>query len=213
MYLQDSIEKYLNDSAADIPAPGGGSVSALVGALASTMASMSINFTVAKEGFEQNTARLKELLKGCKKSKEVLASLMQEDINVYNEVDKALQMPKITDNEKKLRITSIRRATIYAMIVPLKTSMSCLYVLKLIRELADITNPCLISEVCVAALLADAAFQCGKVNVDINLSHINNQEIHQKVRKEIHEAEKIGKIYFNEIYDIVQKKLYKGKKS
>ncbi|MBM4053117.1 MAG: cyclodeaminase/cyclohydrolase family protein [Planctomycetes bacterium] len=211
MYLRESVEKYLNDSAADIPAPGGGSVSALVGALASAMALMSINFTAGKEGFGENTARLKELLNECKKSKEVLASLIQEDVNVFNEVDKALRMPNFSDSEKKLRSESIRRATIFAMIVPLKTAMASLYVLRLTHELADIANPSLISEVCVAAILADAAFKSGKVNVDINLSHIKNREIVQKVQNEMHRADKKAKEYYDDIYSVVQKKLYKGK--
>ncbi|WP_347273697.1 cyclodeaminase/cyclohydrolase family protein [Candidatus Kuenenia sp.] len=213
MYLNESIEKYLNDSAACIPAPGGGSVSALIGALASAMASMSIHFTVGKQGFEQNTGRLKELLKECEKSREVLTALIQEDVDVYNEVDKTLRMSKITSDEKKFRLESMRRATIFAMMVPLKTAMTCLYVLKLTGELAEITNPNLISEVGVAAILADAGFQCGKINVDINLSHLNNRVIIQKVRNEMHQAEKTAKVYFNEIYKIVQKKLWGEKQA
>lgn len=207
MYLSESIEKYLNDSASCIPAPGGGSVSALIGALASAMASMSIHFTIGKQGFKQNTGRLTELLIECEKSREVLTLLMQEDVDIYNEVDKTFRMPKITNDEKRLRFESMRRATIFAMTVPLKTAMSCLYVLKLTRELVEITNPNLISEVGVAAILADAGFQCAKINVDINLSHMNNLGMIQKVQNEMYHAEKTAKIYFNEIYKIVQKKM------
>ncbi|MCR4319401.1 MAG: cyclodeaminase/cyclohydrolase family protein, partial [Candidatus Brocadiaceae bacterium] len=160
MYRNEPLEKYLKDAAAGTPAPGGGSVASLVGALATTMSSMSANFTIGKEKFKQYDSQLKRLLEECEKSRETLLSLMEEDIAVYSKLNSAFSLPKSNEAEKKLRSEAIQNATIIAMEVPLKATMCCLYILELTRELVDIANPNLISDVGVSGFLAEAAFQC-----------------------------------------------------
>src|SRR5574337_1220517 len=164
MYRHEPLEKYLRDAASGTPTPGGGSVAALVGALATTMASMSANFTVGKEKFKQYDTQLKKILGECEKSRETLLSLMEEDIKVYGEINNAYGLPKSTEAEKNKRSEAIQKATIIAMEVPLKTTMCCLYILEQTRALVDIANPNLISDVGGACYLADAAYQCAKLN-------------------------------------------------
>ncbi|MBF8277446.1 MAG: fchA [Candidatus Brocadiaceae bacterium] len=207
MYRNQPLENYLKDAAAGTPTPGGGSVAALVGALATTMASMSTQFTVGREKFKQYDAQLKKILDGCEKSRETLLSLMEEDITVYGGLSNAYGLPKSTDEEKKARTEAIQKATVIAMEVPVKATMSCLNVLELTRELVDIANPNLISDVGVAAFLADAAFQCAKLNVEINLAAIKNPAIVEKVRNDVINAEKKAKTFFNETRDRVQAKM------
>ncbi|MEK7290137.1 MAG: cyclodeaminase/cyclohydrolase family protein [Planctomycetota bacterium] len=207
MYRNQPLENYLKDAAAGTPTPGGGSVAALVGALATTMASMSTQFTVGREKFKQYDAQLKKILEGCEKSRETLLSLMEEDIAVYGGLNKAYGLPKSTDEEKKARTEAIQKATVIAMDVPVKATLSCLHVLELTRELVDIANPNLISDVGVAAILADAAFQCAKLNVEINLATVKNLTIVEKVRNDVINAEKKAKTFFNETRDRVQAKM------
>ena len=207
MYRNQPLENYLKDAAAGTPTPGGGSVAALVGALATTMASMSTQFTVGREKFKQYDAQLKKILEGCEKSRETLLTLMEEDITVYGGLSKAYGLPKSTDEEKKARTEAIQKATVIAMEVPVKAVMSCLYVLELTRELVDIANPNLISDVGVAAFLADAAFQCAKLNVEINLAAIKNTAIVEKVRNDVTQAEKKAKTFFTETRDRVLAKM------
>ena len=207
MYRNEPLEKYLRDAASGTPTPGGGSVAALVGALATTMASMSANFTVGKEKFKQYDTQLKKILEEFEKSRETLLSLMEEDIEVYGEISNAYGLPKSTEAEKNKRSEAIQKATIIAMEVPLKTTMCCLYVLEQTRELVDIANPNLISDVGVACYLADAAFQCAKLNVEINLATIKNQSLVEKVQNEISHAEKKAKVFFKEIKERVQEKM------
>lgn len=207
MYRNEPLETYLKDAASGKPTPGGGSVAALVGALATTMSSMSANFTIGKEKFKQYEPQLKKILEECEKSRETLLSLMDEDITVYSEVNSAYALPKLTEAEKKLRSEAIQKATIIAMEVPLKVTMCCLYVLELTRELVDIANPNLISDVGVAGFLADAAFQCAELNVAINLACIKNQSLVEKVRSEMNHAEKKARNFFNEIKEAVQAKI------
>jgi len=184
MYRNEPLEKYLKDAAAGTPTPGGGSVAALVGALATTMSSMSANFTVGKEKFKHYDSQLKKILGECEKSRESLLSLMEEDIKVYSGITHAYGLPKSTDAEKNKRSEEIQKATITAMEVPLKTTMCCLYVLEMTRELVDIANPNLISDVGVSGFLAEAAFQCAKLNVEINLATIKNQSLVEKTQND-----------------------------
>lgn len=205
MYRNEPLEKYLKDAAAGTPAPGGGSVASLVGALATTMSSMSANFTIGKEKFKQYDSQLKRLLEECEKSRETLLSLMEEDIAVYSKLNSAFSLPKSNEAEKKLRSEAIQNATIIAMEVPLKATMCCLYILELTRELVDIANPNLISDVGVSGFLAEAAFQCAKLNVEINLATIKNQSLVEKTQNELSHAEKKAKTLFKEIQEKVQK--------
>ena len=205
MYRNEPLDKYLKDAAAGTPTPGGGSVAALVGALATTMSSMSANFTVGKEKFKQYDSQLKRILGECEKSRETLLSLMEEDIKVYSGITNAYGLPKSTEAEKNKRSEEIQKATITAMEVPFKTTMCCLYVLEQTRELVDIANPNLISDVGVAGFLAEAAFQCAKLNVDINLATIKNQGLVEKTQNELSHAEEKAKTFFKEIQDNVRK--------
>lgn len=205
MYRNEPLEKYLKDASAGTPAPGGGSVASLVGALATTMSSMSANFTIGKEKFKQYDSQLKRLLEECEKSRETLLSLMEEDIAVYSKLNSAFSLPKSNEAEKKLRSEAIQNATIIAMEVPLKSTMCCLYILEMTRELVDIANPNLISDVGVSGFLAEAAFQCAKLNVEINLATIKNQSLVEKTQNELSHAEKKAKTLFKEIQEKVQK--------
>lgn len=207
MYRNEPLEKYLKDAAAGTPIPGGGSVAALVAALATTMASMPANITIDREKFKQYDSQLKKILEACEKSRETVLSLMEEDIKAYSRVNDAYKLPKSTEAEKDKRTEEIQKATIIAMEVPLKTTMCCLSILEQTRELVDIVSPNLISDVGVAGFLADAAFQCAKLNVEINLATIKNQSLVEKVQNEISHAEKKAELFFKEINGRVQEKI------
>src|SRR3989304_2846491 len=88
---------------------------------------------------------------------------------------------------------------------PYNATRRCLYVLEMTRELVDIANPNLISDVGVSGFLAEAAFQCAKLNVEINLATIKNQSLVEKTQNELSHAEKKAKTLFKEIQEKVQK--------
>lgn len=207
MYRNEPLERYLLDAAAGTPTPGGGSVAALAGALAAAMASMTANLTLGKEKFNQYDSQLKKILEGCEKGRETLLALMEEDIKAYDGVSIAYGLPKSTETEKCKRSEAIQKTTIIAMEIPLKTAMCCLYVLGQTRELVNIANPHVISDVGVACYLADAAFQCAKLNVETNLASIKNQGLVEAVRIEVNHAEEKSKIFFREIRERVQEKM------
>ncbi len=188
MYRYETLDKYLNDASLDISTPGGGSVSALVGALGTSMVSMSASFTLGKEKLEDVEPQIKEIIGKSKNDREELLRLMEEDIEAYNGVNKAYSLPKSTEEEKKWRSSAIQSALEKATDVPLRVMKNSLELLAYTNELAKIANPNLITEVGVASLLANAALKGALLNVEANLNYIKNKEIVSNIRGEIEKA-------------------------
>lgn len=172
--IKESVDFYLSAAASRSPAPGGGSVSALGGALGAAMASMVANFTVGKKKYEDVQEEVKKILSESEKCRLKLEELVEGDIEAYTRVSSAYSLPKETDEEKQKRREEIARATKEAIAVPLEIASCCFRVLELCRRLVDIGNKRLISDVGVSVLLAWAALQGANLNVEINLSSLED---------------------------------------
>lgn len=188
MYRYKTLDKYLNDTSSNTPTPGGGSVSALVGALGTSLISMTAKFTFGKSKFEDIEPQIKEILEKSKNDREELLGLMEEDIEAYNSVDKAYALSKSTEVERKKRTSAIQSALEKAMDVPLRIARCSLELLEYIKVLVKIANPNLITDAGVAGLLADAAIRGAVLNVEINLNRIKNEKIVSTIRGEIEKA-------------------------
>lgn len=206
-YRKESLEKYLQDAASGSATPGGGSVSALVGALGTTMASMSSNFTIGREKFKDVEPKVREILYRCDNGREKLLDLMEEDIKSYGRVSEAYALPRYTEMEKGARSTAIQTALKEAMAVPLNTVRACIAILEDIRELAEIANPNLISDVGVAAILTNAALSGGRLNVEINLAQIKDEILVEAVRLEVEQTGLRAGSLLKEIMEIVRSKI------
>jgi len=185
MYRKGSIEQYLADAASSKPAPGGGSVSALAGTLGTAMGAMAANFTVGKRKFADVEPRVKELLAALLREQEELLSLVDEDVAAYGQLSRAYGLPKDSEQDKRERAQAIQQALVVALAVPRRIVKSCSAVLEILTELVDLANPNLISDVGVAAVLAQAALEGGKLNVEINLASLKDQHLVDQVRQEI----------------------------
>jgi len=185
MYRDGEIRKYLDDAASGTPAPGGGSVSAFAGALACTMGSMAANFTVGKKKFREVEPKVREILTRLDELRGKLLELADEDVEAYSVVSGAYLMPKNTPEEKAARTAKIQEALVVAMDVPLKTVRACASVIRDLRLLVDIANPNLISDVGVSAILAEAALGGAKLNVEINLAYLKDEELVRKTAGEV----------------------------
>ena len=172
--INESLRSYLDAAAGRSPAPGGGSVSALAGALGAAMVSMVANFTVGKKKYEDVQEEVGNILSESEKCRLRLAELVDEDIKAYTEVSSAYSLPKETDEEKKRRQSAIARATKEAVAVPLEIAKCCNMVLELCRRLVDIGNKNLISDVGVAVFLAESALRAANLNVEINLAYLED---------------------------------------
>ena len=184
-YRTEPLERYLHDAAAGEPTPGGGSVSALVGALASTMASMAGNFTVGKKKYSQVQTQVAECPAAIEATREDLLRLMQQDTEAYACVSEAYGLPKSTPEEKQARTQAIQAALAAAMEPPLATVRACAVVVAESAKLVDIANLNLITDVGVAAALGEAALRAAKLNVDINLASIQDEGLVARTRAEV----------------------------
>jgi formiminotetrahydrofolate cyclodeaminase len=184
-YLDRPLREYLDDAAADKPTPGGGSVAALVGALATTMASMAGNFTAGKEKYKDVEPRVRADLDVLAKARARFLDLMHEDMAAYAAVMDAYRLPKGTDAEKSARAAAIQQALGESMQAPLAATRAAERTLEAAVELAAIANANLLSDVAVAAVLAEAAFAAGRVNVEVNLAGIEDARLVAETKGEL----------------------------
>jgi formiminotetrahydrofolate cyclodeaminase len=184
-YRRQRLEKYLDDLAAKLPAPGGGSVVALVGALGIALLSMVSNFTLGKEDYRQSEEEIDKILQKSEDLRDRLTELVDEDIRVYSRVSYAYRLPGKTDKEKEVRSQAIEKACKQALIVPLEVARSCREGLDLARRLVEIGNVKLVSDVGVAAGLLEAALKGAELNVKINLKVIKDRDFVEEKRKTV----------------------------
>jgi len=185
VYRTGPVEKYLADAAAGIPAPGGGSVSALAGALGASMACMAANFTVGKKKFAAVEPEARAILEACQTGCEALLELMDMDVEAYSVVSAAYGLPRDTEEQKASRAAAIQDALKVAIAAPLSAFRQCLGVVRRLGRLAQVANPNLISDVGVAAILLEAALRGAKINVEINLASLKDAAFVADVRGEI----------------------------
>jgi len=187
-YRTESLEKYLADASAGRPTPGGGSASALAGAVGVSMACMAANFTVGKKKFESAWPRVRELLAKCDESRDALLGDVDDDVASYSRVSAAYSMPKDTPEQKAARADAVQAALQVAMDTPMKVFLACADVLLLLGELARLANPNLVSDVGVAAALVLGALDGAQLNVEINLAFLKDEEIAAATRAKLEQA-------------------------
>jgi formiminotetrahydrofolate cyclodeaminase len=184
-YRRERLEKYLDDLAARLPAPGGGSVVALVSALGMGLLSMVSNFTLGKENYRQNEEEIKKILGRSEDLRKRLTELVDEDIKLYERVSRAYKLPRITEKEKEVRSRAIESGCKQALTVPMEVARLCVEGLDLARRLVEIGNVRLVSDVGVAAELLEAALKGAELNVKINLRTLNDREFVEEKKKVI----------------------------
>jgi formiminotetrahydrofolate cyclodeaminase len=195
-YVRRPMQEYLDEAASNAPTPGGGSVSALAGALGTTMASMAGNFTVGKKKYAEVEEEVKGLLAELDAARAELLAATQSDTEAYSGVGAAYGMPKSTDEEKAARREAIQAALEAAMQPPLEAVRSCTAALRATRRLLDIANKNLITDVGVAGLLLDAAARGAYLNVAVNLNGLKDETLVSKTEDEcarlLEECERLG---------------------
>jgi len=188
MYAYGMIRSYVEAGSAGKPTPGGGSIAACAGALGMSMACMAANFTVGRKKYKDVEKDVRTQLGVCMKMRDELLALIDDDVKAYGSVSAAYSMAKGTDEEKAARKAAIQEALVIAMDAPLRVVRACREALRATAKLADIANKNLISDVGVAALLAEAALRAGKLNVEINLKFLKDEALVEATRTEIIEA-------------------------
>lgn len=182
--LTKNISEFLNELASSSPAPGGGSVSALAGALGSALVSMVSSLTIGKKKYAEVEGEMKSVLVESEKLRAKLTSLVDRDTDAFNLVMSAFGMPKETDDQKNARTAAIESATKEATMVPLDVMHVCLDAVALSETVARKGNTNALSDAGVSALLLRAGCRGAYYNVKINLSSLKDTDFIEKIKQD-----------------------------
>ncbi len=170
------LTTFVNETASESPAPGGGSVSAYLGALGVALGTMVANLSSHKYGWDD---RWKEFSTWAEKGKSIqneLLALVDEDTEAFNRILEASGLPKRTEEEKKIRRTAVQEATKNAAYVPFKVMETALSGFALLKEMVEEGNPNSVSDVAVGALALRSCIRGAFLNVKINAAAIDDKE-------------------------------------
>ena len=184
-YAVEPLQIYLDDAASGKPAPGGGSVSAFVGALGAALVAMVCNLTIGKEKYADAGPRMEELVAKADDARGRLQRLLQEDTVAYNGVIAAYRLPKDTEEQRAARAASVQAGLIMAADVPLDICRVAVEVCRLSKVAAEIGNPNAVTDAGIGAILGEAAAQGAALNVKINLGSIKDADYVRRAASEI----------------------------
>ena len=170
-----SVKGFAKETASESPAPGGGSVSACMGAFGAALATMVANLSAHKRGWDDRWEEFSDVAEKGQAVLDELIFLIDEDTAAFNRIMDALSMPKGTVEEKAARAAALEEATLYAASVPLRTMEASLKALPLALEMARKGNPASASDAGVAALAAVAGIRGAALNVRINASGLSDK--------------------------------------
>jgi glutamate formiminotransferase/formiminotetrahydrofolate cyclodeaminase len=166
----------LDEVASAAPTPGGGSVSALAGSLASALATMVARLTIGKQKYAEHEARMREAETKAEALRHELLALVQEDARAYEGFRSASRLSQRTPEEIALRERALAEAARNATAVPLRTAEACVRALDAALEVASYGNPNAVSDAGVAAWLARSGAEGAVLNVKINLGDLPDAE-------------------------------------
>ena len=202
-----NLTAFANDTASESPAPGGGSISAYVGALGVSLGIMVANLSSHKRGWDSRWEEFSDPAAKGQQIKDRLLSLVDEDTNAFNSIIEAFKLPKLTEEEKTARKQGIQKATKYAIETPLKVMEQSLSAFAFIKEMAANGNPNSVTDAGVGALCARTAIRGAFLNVKINIGSYTDKTFVNSVLKKGNQIEQEAERFENEIMEIVNSKI------
>jgi glutamate formiminotransferase len=172
-----NLRQFCNETLSDSPAPGGGSVAALMGALGASLGGMVANLSAGKRGWEEKLSYFSEWAVKGQRLKDELLFLVDEDTAAFNKVMTAFSLPKDSAQEKAARSKAIQSANKYAAEIPLQMMETACRSYDLLAEMAEKGNPASISDVGVGLLATRACVEGAAMNVRINLSGLKDEKV------------------------------------
>jgi glutamate formiminotransferase / formiminotetrahydrofolate cyclodeaminase len=202
-----NLREFCNETLSDSPAPGGGSVAALMGALGASLGGMVANLSAGKRGWDDKLQDFSDWAVKAQKLKDELLSLVDEDTNAFNKVMDAFGLPKGSDEEKKARAAAIESATKYAAEIPLKVMDTSAKSYELLAEMAEKGNPASVSDVGVGAGATRACIDGAALNVRINLGQLKDEKFKSDLSKKVEKLRADSESNFKKIIQIVESKI------
>ncbi|MEM1318791.1 MAG: glutamate formimidoyltransferase [Bacteroidota bacterium] len=178
------LRAFSNETASESPAPGGGSISAYVGALGVSLSTMVANLSAHKRGWDDRWEEFSEWAEKGQQIKDQLLQLVDEDTRSFNAIMEAFRLPKGNDKEKAIRKTAIQNATRYAIEVPFKVMQIAMQSFDPVKAMAEIGNPNSVTDAGVGALCIRAAVHGAFLNVKINAGGLDDKAFVEQVLRE-----------------------------
>lgn len=180
-----TIDQFVATTASGEPVPGGGSISALCGALAAALGSMVCNLTIGKKKYADAQPLMEQLAAKLEPASKILTKAIELDSQAYDMVFKAYKLPKETDEEKQARTDTIQQAMKHAANVPFSVCRIVNTFLPDLLEIAEKGNQNAITDAYVASLCARTAVLGAAANCRINLTSITDREFADEMEKDL----------------------------
>ncbi len=178
-----SLRDFADETASESPAPGGGSISAYIGSLGISLATMVANLSSQKKGWEDRSKEFSDWAERGQQLKDQLLKMVDEDTNAFNKIMNAFSLPKTTEEEKKMRTDAIQSATKYATEVPFNVMELSYASFEIIKAMAEKGNQNSVSDAGVGALCARSAVMGAYLNVKINAGGLNDKTFAEDILK------------------------------
>ena len=201
------LRQFCNDTLSDSPAPGGGSVAALMGALGVSLGGMVANLSAGKRGWEDKLQLFSDWAVKAQQLKDELLFLVDEDTAAFNKVMAAFGLPKESAEEKASRSAAIQSANKYAAEIPLRVMETASKGYALLAEMAEKGNPASISDVGVGLLAVHVCVEGAAMNVRINLAGLKDQALSASLREKMQHLVSESESEFKRLHAIVEGKL------
>ena len=198
---------FAEETASESPAPGGGSISAYMGALAAALGTMVANLSSHKAGWDERWEYFSDWADNGMAVMNELLYLVDEDTAAFNKIMDVFGMPKSTDEEKAARAAAMEEATLYATQVPLRTMKAAYRAFDVVRAMAEEGNPNSVSDAGVGALAARSAVMGACLNVKINAAGLKDRTVADALVKEAEEIQSAAQRAEAEILAVVESKI------
>jgi glutamate formiminotransferase / formiminotetrahydrofolate cyclodeaminase len=205
--VQLNMRQFCNETLSDSPAPGGGSVAALMGALGVSLGGMVANLSAGKRGWDDKLQYFSDWAVKAQQLKDELLLLVDDDTAAFNKVMDAFGLPKDSPEEKAARAAAIENATKHAAEVPLRVMEGAARSYELLLQMADKGNPASISDVGVGALATRACIEGAAMNVRINLGQLKDEKFKAALLEKVRTIRADSETQFEKISEIVERKL------
>jgi formiminotetrahydrofolate cyclodeaminase len=210
MPTRKTLPAFLDELASSSPAPGGGSVAALAGALGSALTSMVCNLTIGKKKYADVESDMKKILAQSEELRTTFTALVDRDTAAFNKVMEAYALPKENEPQKALRAAAILGATKEATLVPLEVMKHCIDAMALAQQVAARGNANSVSDAGVSALMLHAACKGAALNVKINLNGIDDPDFIGWKEEELQSLLSTADLMLEELEGVVEDKLRKS---
>ncbi len=171
-----TLTDFADETASESPAPGGGSISAYIGSLGISLATMVANLSSHKKGWDERWEEFSDWAEKGEYYKNELVKLVDADTAAFNQIMYAMGLPKSTDAEKAARTKAMQDATKYAIEIPFKVMQAAYQSMEVIKAMAEIGNPNSVSDAGVGALCARSAVMGAFMNVRINAAGFDDKD-------------------------------------